>query len=391
MSELRALMAAARGLRRTNAPFVTATLVSVKGSSYRRPGARLLIAEDRWICGSVSGGCLERDLVRRAWWRTADGQPALVSYDSTNDGDDDLGWGIGLGCNGVVELLLERAGAGAAVDALDFIDGCLADEQPGALVTLFRSPRGDGAPAELALGACLAARADRPLLSRLASLAPAVHESLAREARAALAMPGARPSTVALAGGGEALVERVEPPPHLFVMGARPDAVPVVRAARAVGWRVTVWAGPSSAEARRQLASASRIAAGPARDLAADVAAAHRPVAVVMTHDVDRDREALAMLLASPCPYVGVLGPRARTDRLLAALGAPSRPGTPLAQRLHAPIGLALGAETPDEVALAIVAEIQAVVAGEVVGHLRDRPGRIHAAAAVEQHREAAE
>ncbi|HVR03938.1 MAG TPA: XdhC family protein [Polyangia bacterium] len=391
MSELRALMAAARELRRTNAPFVTATLVSVKGSSYRRPGARLLIAEDRWICGSVSGGCLERDLVRRAWWRTADGQPALVSYDSTNDGDDDLGWGIGLGCNGVVELLLERAGAGAAVDALDFIGGCLADEQPGALVTLFRTPRGDEAQAELALGACLAARADRPLRSRLASLAPALHESLARKARAVLATPGARPSTIALAGGGEALVERVEPPPHLFVMGARPDAVPVVRAARAVGWRVTVWAGPSSAEARRQLVEADRIAAGPARDLADDVAAAHRPVAVIMTHDVDRDREALAMLLASPCPYVGVLGPRARTDRLLAALGAPARPGTPLAQRLHAPVGLALGAETPDEVALAIVAEIQAVVAGEVVGHLRDRPGRIHAAAAVEQHCEAAE
>jgi xanthine dehydrogenase accessory factor len=391
MSELRALMAAARALRRTSAPFVTATLVSVKGSSYRRPGARLLIAEDRWICGSVSGGCLERDLARRAWWRTADGQPALVSYDSTNDGDDDLGWGIGLGCNGVVELLLERAGARGAVDALDFIGGCLADERPGALVTLFRSPRGDGALAEIALGACLAARADRPMLSRLASLAPALHESLAREARTALATPGARPSMVALAGGGEALVERVEPPPHLFVMGARPDAVPVVRAARAVGWRVTVWAGPSSGEARRQLAEADRIAAGPARDLAADVAAAHRPVAVVMTHDVDRDREALATLLASPCPYVGVLGPRARTDRLLAALGLPSRPGTPLARRLHAPIGLALGAETPDEVALAIVAEIQAVVAGEVVGHLRDRPGRIHAAPAGEQHREAAE
>jgi xanthine/CO dehydrogenase XdhC/CoxF family maturation factor len=111
MSELRSLVAAADSLRQAGEPFLVATLVSVKGSSYRRPGARLLIAEDRWVAGSISGGCLERDLVRRAWWCLGEGEAALVSYDSTSD-DDDVGWGIGLGCNGVVELLLERTGAG---------------------------------------------------------------------------------------------------------------------------------------------------------------------------------------------------------------------------------------------------------------------------------------
>ena len=98
------MVTAADSLRQAGEPFLVATLVSVKGSSYRRPGARLLIAEDRWVAGSISGGCLERDLVRRAWWCLGDGQAALVSYDSTSD-DDDLGWGIGLVTHGATVYL----------------------------------------------------------------------------------------------------------------------------------------------------------------------------------------------------------------------------------------------------------------------------------------------
>jgi xanthine dehydrogenase accessory factor len=349
-----------------------ATLVSVKGSSYRRPGARLLIAEDRWVAGSISGGCLERDLVRRAWWCLGDGQAALVSYDSTSD-DDDLGWGIGLGCNGVVELLLERTGAGRPVDSLAFIRGCVRNEKIGALVTIFRAPGDDQA-----LGACLAMAADGTVISRANLIDAQELASLESHARRALHTAGPA-ETVTLPSGIEALIEVIEPPPHLFVMGAGPDAVPLVRAVRAVGWTITVWAPQSRRDAERQLADADHICSGAVSALASAVAAAHRPMAVVMTHNAERDCEALAMLLPSACRYVGVLGPRRRTEKLLATLEAAGRSRPHQATKLHAPVGLAIGAETPDEVALSIVAEIQAVLAGDTAKQLRDRPGRIHA------------
>jgi xanthine/CO dehydrogenase XdhC/CoxF family maturation factor len=373
MSELRSLVAAASSLRQDGEPFLVATLVSVRGSSYRRPGARLLIAEDRWVAGSISGGCLERDLVRRAWWCLGDGQAALVSYDSTSD-DDDLGWGIGLGCNGVVELLLERTGAGRPVDSLAFIRGCVRDEKVGALVTIFRTPGGDQP-----LGACLAMAADGTIVARANLIDAQELASLESQARRALRTAGPA-ATVTLPSGIEALIEVIEPPPHLFVMGAGPDAVPLVRAARAVGWTITVWAPQSRRDAERQLAEADHVRSGAATALAPAVATAHRPIAVVMTHNAERDCEALAMLLPSTCRYVGVLGPRHRTEKLLATLDATGRSRPEHATKLHAPVGLAIGAETPDEVALSIVAEIQAVLAGDTAKHLRDRPGRIHAA-----------
>jgi xanthine dehydrogenase accessory factor len=375
MSELRSLVAAASSLRQAGKPFLVATLVSVRGSSYRRPGARLLIAEDRWVAGSISGGCLERDLVRRAWWCLGDGEAALVSYDSTSD-DDDLGWGIGLGCNGVVELLLERTGTDRPVDSLAFIGGCVRNEKVGALVTIFRAPDSD-----VPLGACLAMAADGTLVARASSIDAQALALLESQAGRALRTAGPA-ATVTLPSGIEALIEVIEPPPHLFVMGAGPDAIPLVRAARAVGWTITVWAPQSRRDAERQLAEADHVRSGAATALAPAVATAHRPIAVVMTHNAERDREALAMLLPSSCRYVGVLGPRRRTDKLLATLDATERSGPEHAAKLHAPVGLAIGAETPDEVALSIVAEIQAVLAGDTAKQLRDRPGRIHAAPA---------
>jgi xanthine dehydrogenase accessory factor len=371
MSELRSLVTAADSLRQADESFLVATLVSVRGSSYRRPGARLLIAENRWVAGSISGGCLERDLVRRAWWCLGDGQAALVSYDSTSD-DDDLGWGIGLGCNGVVELLLERTGPGRPVDPLAFIRGCVRDEKVGALVTIFRAPNGES------LGACLAISADGTFVARSSLIDAQELASLESQARRAFRTPGLA-ATVTLASGIEAMIEVIEPPPHLFVMGAGPDAVPLVRAARAVGWTITVWAPQSQRDAARQLAEADHVRSGAAATLATAVAAAHRPVAVVMSHNAERDSDALAMLLPSTCRYVGVLGPRRRTEKLMATLDAAGRSHSWDATKLHAPVGLAIGAETPDEVALSIVAEIQAVLAGDTAKQLRDRPGPIHA------------
>ncbi|HEY5242821.1 MAG TPA: XdhC family protein, partial [Polyangiaceae bacterium] len=107
MHELKSIALAAERLRRKSEPFLTATVVRVKGSSYRRPGARMLVTRDRWVTGSVSGGCLEDDVLRRGWWRTRAGGPHLVTYDARSQ--EELGWGLGIGCDGVVDVLLEPA------------------------------------------------------------------------------------------------------------------------------------------------------------------------------------------------------------------------------------------------------------------------------------------
>jgi xanthine/CO dehydrogenase XdhC/CoxF family maturation factor len=172
--------------------------------------------------------------------------------------------------------------------------------------------------------------------------------------------------------GTDVLFEVILPPPHLFVIGTGHDAVPVVRLAKSLGWNVTVCARQIRVSIRERFAGCEVLFGSP-KDLAARIDTHERAFAVVMGHDFDADREHVAMLLASRTRYIGILGPRARTARMLADLGVDA--GDP---RVHAPVGLELGAETPEEIALAIVAEIQSVLGKATATHLRDRRGSIH-------------
>jgi len=388
VTELQEVAECARRLRAQGQPFLVATVVGVRGSSYRRPGARLLIAGDRWLAGSVSGGCLEGDLLRRGWWHTDGAAAAVVTYDSTAD-DGDPGWGVGFGCNGVVDVLLERSelADGSVNPAVDGLLQAVARGGACASVTVFRSQ----IPV-LPVGTRVVIEKD----GQVAALAPAFRSGPQDGARLLRALIGAgrdclargplRPRTETVTLGEdavEALIETIVPPPALFVCGGGRDAVPVVMMARQLGWEPWVW------EPRRREAIAARfggtpplarLLTGPVAELEAAVTTAARSLAVVMSHDFELDAQALRVLLPSPALHVGVLGPRRRAEKLLATLeqqGAlPSDPW----RRLSAPVGLALGAETPEEIALAILAEAQAVLSGEGAGFLRDRQGPVHAA-----------
>lgn len=389
MTELQSVAAAARRLRAQGQSFLVATVVGVRGSSYRRPGARLLIAGDRWITGSVSGGCLEGDLLRRGWWHTGGAPAALVTYDSTAD-ESDPGWGIGFGCNGVVDVLLERGDLadGSGNTAVDGLLRAAARGAACAAVTVFRST----VPV-LPVGTRVIVERD----GQVSSLAPVFRagpagasllRALIGAGQRALVEGPLRPIAETLALGGdavEALVETIVPPPALFVCGGGRDAVPVVTLARQLGWDPWVW------EPRHREAIAARFAgpSGPlarlltrgVNELEATVATAARPLAVVMSHDFTLDAQALRVLLPSAALNIGVLGPRRRTEKLLASLAEQGMvlPAEPW-RRLSAPAGLALGAETPEEIALSIVAEGQAVLSRESAGFLRDRRGPVHAA-----------
>src|SRR5271165_3087370 len=138
MKELRRIAEAWRELKRQSQPALLATVVQTAGSTYRRPGARLLMSEERWLAGGISGGCLEGEVLKKAWWRTREG-PVVVTYDSTTT-DDEVSWSFGLGCNGKVDVLQERVLPDSTpTHPLDFLVDRLAARRPGVLVTVFRA------------------------------------------------------------------------------------------------------------------------------------------------------------------------------------------------------------------------------------------------------------
>lgn len=321
----RAVIEAALAMRASSEPFVIATVVAVTGSAYRRPGARMLVARDRWVAGSISGGCLEGDVLRRGWWRTEGQGPIVVAYDARVPADaepDELREGLGLGCNGLVEVLLERDGA-RDVDVIQFQARCREVQQRGALITVIG---GDALP----LGTRLAVEASGDWwgAKELRDFIP--------EAREALALGASRVTT---AGGVRVAIEAVVPPPRLFVFGAGHDAPPLIEMGRALGWDV-LQMPPST----------------PREALVHAIDSSDRAAVIVMNHNVARDVVSLGVALASKAAYIGVLGPRHRTNALLAEVGSSGD------RRLHAPVGLAIGAETPAEIALSIVAEVQSTL-----------------------------
>ena len=274
-----------------------------------------------------------------------------------------------------MDVLVERVDAaapdGAAEGgALGFIDACLAREMDGVLVTVYRSTA-PGLPVGAWSGVAGGERWGAGALGGATSEAARTLRAFARAAG-----DGHAPRSVSFSfeqGAGAALVELIRPPPHLFVMGTGADAAALAAYARALAWTTTVWDPRPRFETRERFAHVDLRHVGPAATLAPRISAAARAAAVVVAHDLERDREALAMLRTTTARYIGVVGPRRRTDGLLAEVGAIS------AERLHAPAGLSVGAETPAEIALSIATEIQGVLCGETIGHLKDRAGAIHA------------
>jgi xanthine/CO dehydrogenase XdhC/CoxF family maturation factor len=369
MTEAKAVARAAAELRRAGEAFLVATVVHVRGSAYRRPGARMVLGRDRWVAGSVSGGCLERDLVKRAWWLTRGGEPVVVTYDARDR--DDGGWGFGLGCDGAVDVLIEAGGAPGRVDPLAFFERCRASQRRGAIATVFSSEHPAVRPGTrvAVTGAAGAAEVEADPTSG------AARDALADAARAGLLRE--RAQVVALCVGDvevHALIEPVRPPLRLYVLGAGHDALPVVELAGRLGWDVVVCEPSSRPGTRARFAAADVVLAATPSEVAGRIAADDRAACVVMGHDYERDRAYLAAVIATRAEYVGVLGPRRRTLRMLAELGA-----VDVAPRLHMPVGLDLGAESPQEIALAIVAEVLAATSGASGKSLAGRAGAVHA------------
>ncbi|MGI4874142.1 MAG: XdhC family protein [Janthinobacterium lividum] len=368
MTELQRLFLAYDQHRAAARPCALATVVEVLGSAYRRPGARMLVTEDGELTGAISGGCLEGDARQRARRAIFQGEPALVTYDTRDE--DDPRHGLGPGCQGVVRILLEPLNFQDDTNPLEILRSFAQHPAPAVLATVFET---DATGLKAAVGQRLLLAetgAVRGTALLAAPLADAAHATLAGGQSQILDLETA-------AGPVRALLEVLTPPLRLVVYGAGNDAQPLVHLAASLGWHITVVDGrPNLATTARfpEAAAVQIVPVGQLETAVPDPLAYH----VLLSHNYAYDLAALQTLLASPAPYIGLLGPRLKAQRLLGELEVSAAEIAAFSQRLHSPIGLDLGSETPEEIALAIVAEIQAQRSGRQGRPLRERAGTVH-------------
>ncbi len=315
---------------------VLATVTETEGSSYRKPGAMMLLCDPEAV-GLVSGGCLEGDLAEHARSVRESGHSRLITYDLRRD--DEAIWGLGIGCGGRITVMLERATAADGFGGLAEIADHWHAGRPCWLAKRVDESAATGADryAVAAAGESLPAAFGAPDLAR------ADAERATRLADDVLLVP-------------------VKPPPCLLLCGGGPDAVPLARFAAASGWRVTA-TDHRPAHARPENFGADvAVVCSPVADIVAGIADWQIDAVVVMSHHLENDAAYLGALVATRARYIGVLGPRARRDEVMARAGVADD------ARLHGPAGLDIGADLPESIALAILAQAHAVLAGRSGG-----------------------
>jgi xanthine dehydrogenase accessory factor len=368
LSETAEVLARIASLREEGRQMALATIVSVRGSTYRRPGARFLVPDRGDPVGNLSGGCLEGEVEQIAHDVMNEGDSKLEMYDLT--ADDEVVWGWGLGCNGAIEVFIEPADR--AAELADAMRAAIDEERMIAVATVVESK----AP-EMESGARMLLHSDGRREGSVGDeRLDGVIEGLLGER---LDLGEAGTGTADLdQGEGRVFVEVLVPPLRLLVCGAGHDAIPLVGQAAALGWKVMVVDDRESFLDPQRFPAAEFVKCEPI-DAASTAGVDDRTYAVVMSHNYLRDRDYLKSFLSSGAAYVGMLGPKARLERLLGDLRTEGiEPSAKEMERVHGPAGLDVGGEGPEEVATAIVGEILAISRGRGAGFLHDRKGTIH-------------
>lgn len=332
---------------RADEALVLGTVVATAGSTYRKPGAMMLIAEDSSYRGLISGGCLESDLAAHAREVFTDGQTRKVCYDMSEG--DDFEWGLGLGCDGIIHLMLQRLDSHTQFGFLEALDQAWNARRKGLLSLVTASGDPGYSAGDFALSCGTAFSTGAPLLMNRIH----THEGASFSSGHDMSRRYWQDSIKTGPGVVELLLIPIMPPPAMLICGAGHDAVPVARLAAEMGWDCTIVDHrPGFARAERFPGSCKVQRLQPS-ELSRQIALDQLDAAVLMTHHLGHDRSYLSQVVEAALPYIGLLGPRARRDRLLSEIGASH-------VHVFGPAGLDIGAEMPESIALAIVAEIHA-------------------------------
>ena len=361
MKELNDIIRAYENAAATNKQMALVTVVRVEGSSYRRPGARMLVTEDGEITGAISGGCLEGDALKKARLAMHQGRNKLEVYDTTDEADARLG--VQLGCNGTVYILFEPLSTDDQGNPVHLLKQVAAKRTASVLLTVFNESRvavqrgtryliGDGHPQN---------NGEIPVLE---------------EGFRALEAGSSRTASL---GQDTVLAQYIPPTPRLLIAGAGNDAQPLVEMASLLGWETVVIDGRPDYATRLRFPGAGEIVVTRPDAYVKTLGKDPRTALVLMTHHYEYDREALREAAATGCQYIGLLGPRMKLHRMLEDLKDGGMVDTDsLEKRVFSPVGLDIGAETAEEIALAILAEIQAVFSSREGLPLKNRTSAIH-------------
>ena len=348
-----------------------ATVVHVDGSSYRRPGARMLVTDNGQLTGAISGGCLEGDALRKTLLAISQQKNMLVVYD-TND-EDDARLGMGLGCNGIIHVLIEPVDPCKPGNPIQLLKMIAGKRQEVVLITLFSLlDKKDPQP-----GTCLLLTGDGAMAGNL----PQLEDVLSTDAKEGLHRQASFFKNYFLDKKTvTAFFEVIKPAVSLVIIGAGNDVLPLVKMADILGWETTVVDGrPNYAKPERFVNACQVIVAKP-ETILNQVVIDGQTVFVLMSHNYNYDLAMLHLLLNRNLVYVGLLGPRKRRERMLDEL---RERGIGFTNQqlsiLHSPVGLDIGAETPEEIALSIITEIKAVLSGKQARSLKNNTEGIHA------------
>lgn len=366
MKELRDIVFAFDEADKLGKQTALATVVHVEGSSYRRAGARMLVTEDGQLTGAISGGCLEGDALRKARLVMAQNKSMLVTYDTTDD--DDAKFGVGLGCNGIIHILIEPIFSNKANNPIDLFKLFLSTRAPVVLVTVFTMNDKQAAQP----GTCLLLTEQEELLG--SSPDTTIHDALVTDAKDVLKNGNSVTKTYMYGDRFTCFIELLQPTVSLIIFGAGNDAIPLVQLADVLGWQITLVDGRANYAVANRFPLAKRIVIAKPDQALEQLEIDSRTVIVLMTHNYNYDMAMLRQLLPLSLTYVATLGPKKRLTRMLDEL---KDEGIEITNQqlksIYGPAGLDIGSETSDEIALSILAEMQAVLKLRNGASLRDK------------------
>ena len=367
MKEIREIIRAYDKAILDNKQMVLATVVQVDGSSYRRPGARMLVTDDQIITGAISGGCLEGDAMQKALFAMATGENKLVTYDSTDE--DDIQFGLHLGCNGVVHILFEPIQKDNLQNPVELLRSIADSGGDAVLVTLFSQKK-------IQPGTQLF----RMQNSIISNLPDEIQELLSEPVRIAFQEKQSSFLDIDIEQTAcTAFIEYIEPPVSVVIAGAGNDVKPLVEIAAMLGWKVTVVDGRFSYATAERFLQADKVSYSRPEDILSKIETDSHTVFLLMSHNYNYDRGFLAEILKQEFGYIGLLGPAQKRDRMLSDLQDQGiRLNEEQLSKIHGPTGLDIGAENSTEIALSILAEIKAFLSGRSGSPLKMKKEAIH-------------
>lgn len=342
--------------------FILATVIDLKGSGYRLPGAKMLIAENGDVLGTVSGGCLEADVLERARRVIKSRRPEILTYDTT--GKDDSVFSLNMGCRGVVRILIEEIDARSQL--LENMRTAVNERRRQTVFTVFSG----GEPGAIGARGFYSSDAGFEFLGLESSTLKDTVSRFHNEDRL--------PNVFDL-DDLEIYIESIDPPINLVIFGGGFDALPLAEVAKTLGWRVEIADHRPAYADEKRFPDVEKIVAAPFENAIGKLTFDDQTVAVLMTHNYEKDREILGRILDFDLKYIGMLGPKARTARIIDEIRAELAIFDESSlENLYGPIGLDIGADSPESIAVSIIAEIKSVLRGRSGGFLRERSGSIY-------------